>query len=369
MVWLQDKNMKNHDPGVQAARIPFIDGLSRFIDTDLCTFQLYSPPAPAFIDQEIERLYENVYCTLKRMSVYGLEDNAHVFISKYDGSVIDVFIFELRGSTASVLNQQISIPECRLRYFVDTIFSLFSNIKIVSFYAIDSEVSSTWRLFNRWESVRENILALPDNRADFDKRLSSTFRYSLRHCYRKLCVDFPSFNIRFYSTLDINDDDVRAIIELTAQRMATKGKSRYLTENDTRRIIQVLKKYGTLCVARINDKVCGGSLWYAVGRRHMMHIISHDPCYDQYALGNCLNYQAFLHCIDRSAKECWMMGGNEAHKARFGANPVKLDSYRFYRSHRNLLQFFLDRLLFKSTSLYDKAIVKVTEFFRALRRK
>lgn len=361
--------MKKQDYESQAAQIPFNEGVSRFIDSELCTFKLFPPPVPSFIEQEIERLYENIYCTLGRMQVYGLEDDALTFISEYDGNITDIFIFRICGNTASVLNQQIRIAECRILYFIDTILSLFPKIKVVSFYAIDVEVDATQRLFHKWEALRENVVTLPDSRSGFDQRLSASFRYSLRNCIRKLHADFPSFNMRFFSGLDISDDDARAVIGLTSQRMAMKGKSGYLNEIDIERIIKILKKYGMLCVATIDGKICGGSLWYAVGRRYIMHIISHDPAYDRYALGNCINYHTFIYCIEQRGKECWMMGGNEVHKARFGATPFKLYSYRFYRSHRNILRYFVDKLSVMTASLCNKVILKAATSLRRLQPK
>jgi len=361
--------MMRQDAESLATQIPFTAGLSKFIDPDLCAFQLFPPPVPHFIEHEIECLYENIYCTVGRMNIYGFRNDAYTFISKYDGNITDIFMFRISGATASILNQQITIPECRIRYFVDTILSLFSRIQVVSFYAIDIDVNKKWRLFNKWEAVRENVVALPANRTDFDQRISSSMRTSLRSCNRKLYADFPSFNIRFYSGQDILDEDARAVIELTAQRMAGKGKSSYLTAADIQRILQVLKRYGLLCVATIDGEVCGGSLWYAVGRRHMLHIISHDPRYDRYALGNVINYQTFIHCIERLGKECWMMGGNEIHKAKFGAVPFKMYSYRFYRSHHNILRCIFDNSSFMTTSLYKKIIMKVVKSVSGLRRK
>lgn len=350
-------------------RIPFAGGYSRFMDTNLCTFQIFPPPVPRFIEQELELLYENVYCTLGRMNVYEINDDAHTFISRYDGSITDVFMFRISGATASVLNQQITIPECRIRYFVDTLLTLFAHIKVVFFYAINAEIHDGWLLFNKWEAVRENIVALPNKQADFDQRLSSSFRSSLRTRSRKIYSDFPSFNIMFHAGQDITNEDARAVIELTSQRMATKGKNAYFEEDDIRRIMLVLKKYGILCVATINGKICGGSLWYAVGRRHMLHIISHDPRYDRYGLGNLLNYHTFVHCIEQLGKECWMMGGNEAHKAQFGAVPFKMYSYRFYRSHRNILRYFFDFLRFMTIALNNKVAHKLAGAWRRLLRR
>lgn len=350
------------------SRIPFSENMSRFVDPDLCTFQLFPPPVPRFIEQEIERLYENVYCTIGRMRVYGFDGDAYTFISKYEGNITDIFIFRIRGATASVLNQQITVPECRIRYFVDTVLSLFLRLKVVSFYAIDIEISNKWRLFNKWETIHENVVALPASRAEFDKRLSSSFRYSIRSSTRKIHTDFPSFTIRFYSGLEISEKDARAIIALTAQRMAVKGKNKYLGEADIERIMRVLKLYGMLCVATINDKICGGNLWYAVGKRHMMHIISHDPCYDRYALGNYLNYETFIYCIERFGKECWLMGGNDAHKAKFGAIPFNLYSYRFYRSHRYIIRYFFDNFMVLTISLWIKFFYKTAMLLRGLLR-
>lgn len=349
-------------------RIPFSENISQFVDPDLCTFQLFPPPVPQFIEQEVERLYENVYCTVARMRVYGFDGDAYTFISKYKGNIADIFIFRIRGATASVLNQQITIPECRIRYFVDTILSLFLRVKVVSFHAIDVEINNTWRLFNKWEAIHENIVALPASRADFDERLSSSFRNSIRSSSRKLHADFPSFTIRFYSGLEISEKDTRAIIALTAQRMATKGKSSYLKEADIERIMRVLRLYGMLCVATIDDKICGGNIWYAVGKRHTMHIISHDPCYDRYALGNYLNYETFIYCIEQSGKECWLMGGNDAHKAKFGAIPFNLYSYRFYRSPRNIIRYFFDNFMVSTISLWTKVFYKTAALVRGLLR-
>lgn len=350
------------------SRVPFSENMSRFFDPALCTFQLFPPPVPQFVEQEVERLYENVYCTIDRMRVYGFDGDAYTFISKYEGNITDIFIFRIRGAMASVLNQQITVPEYRIRYFVDTVLSLFLRLKVVSFYAIDVEINNTWRLFNKWESIHENVVTLPASRAEFDQRLSSSFRYSIRSSTRKLQTDFPSFTIRFYSESEISEKDARAIIALTAQRMAIKGKSGYLKEADIERIMRVLKLYGMLCVASINGKICGGNLWYAVGKRHMMHIISHDPCYDRYALGNYLNYETFIYCIERSGKECWLMGGNDAHKAKFGAIPFNLYSYRFYRSPRYIIRYFFDNFTVLTMSLWNKVFYKTAVLLRGLLR-
>jgi hypothetical protein len=90
----------------------------------------------------------------------------------------------------------------------------------------------------------------------------------------------------------------------------------------------------------IEGKLCGGSIWYRVGKRNFMHINAHDPQYDQFMLGNQVLLCGVLHCIRRGGRECWLMGGFGTHKAKFRTSPKYLESVLIYRSRIGMLKHF-----------------------------
>jgi hypothetical protein len=97
-------------------------------------------------------------------------------------------------------------------------------------------------------------------------------------------------------------------------------------------MLPLIRAYGWVGTATVDGAIVGGNIWYRVGSRCFLHLIAHDPQYNQYSLGNYLVYLGFCDVISQGGRECWLMGGGQANKARFRARPRVFHGVQVYRS-------------------------------------
>lgn len=297
---------------------------------------IYENEIPSFVEIELERLYSNVYSTLARFNIYGTATNASTYVVKKGDVITAIFIFREERGEIKLINQQIEIDASDILMFVKTIFSRYQSVKIISFYAINTNIQKIHFPFQKFNVLEENVIFLPATLDKYLASLSANFRYQLRDREKKLKKQFPSFRYESFSKLEVSEQLVREIIRLTRLRMAVKKKAAYINEADIGFIIQLVRAYGSVYVATIDGRICAGTIWYRVGRRNHMHVIAHDPAYDQYMLGNQINFFAVCDCITHGGHECWMMGGG-AYKLRFLAFPIHFDTLVIFRSRTQFL--------------------------------
>lgn len=296
------------------------------------THEIHENAIPPFVDAELERLYANVYCTLTRLQMYDAMENASTYVARSDGVITAVLLFHLKHNEIKVFNQQIELGKEVIGIFSELVFLKYKSAKIISFYAIRTDLSHLSFPFQKFTVLEENILTLPPTPEQYIASLGGDFRYKLRSSERKLKKQFPTFRYDIYEKSKIDEQTVRDIIGMTGERMAFKQKQAYIRDEDVERIIKLIRAYGFIGVATIDGRMCAGHIWYQVGTRFIMHLVTHDPLYDRYMLGNLLLLLTFCDCIERGGRECWLMGGGQQHKLRFLARPSYLDSLVIYRS-------------------------------------
>lgn len=309
---------------------------------------IYEDMIPDFAESALETLYESIYSTLARLRIHELGDRASTYAALESGTIRSVILFRKEGSEIRVLNQQIVLQAQEISLFCQTIFRRFSSVDVISFYAIDARLDGFAYQFLRYFSLEENILRLPATEAEYFQSMSPNFRGTLRRAERKIRNNFPSFDISILTKTEVTEQLVRELIKLAGARMAAKQKEAYIGVEDLESIMRLVRTHGHFVAATVEGKLCAGAIWYAVGRRSFMHVIAHDPRFDEFRLGNLIQLKGILDSIARGGRECWLMGGFSAHKAKFGAQPHHLDSIVVYRSRR---QWLLDwRRVAKATA-------------------
>ncbi len=68
-----------------------------------------------------------------------------------------------------------------------------------------------------------------------------------------------------------------------------------------------------------------------------MHVIAHDPAYDDYRLGTLCNYLTICECITRGGTECRLMGSSHQYKFDFLGARLDFDYLAVYRSRAHFL--------------------------------
>lgn len=300
---------------------------------------IYERSIPHFVRDELERLYESVYCTLSRLSIYGDLEDVSTYVEETAAGVSAVLLFRHERFVVKVLNQQVDLSVEVINRFSTILFSRYGDVRKITFYALRSKIVQLRFPFFQYPSLNENLLELPTMVEEYVAGLSSKFRANLRAAERNIQKKFPSFRYRMIQGAEITESELRDIISLTEQRMAFKEKPNYIQEEEIERLMRIIRAYGRVGIATIDQRICGGNIWYRVGSRCFMHLIAHDPQYNSMMLGNYLVYLGFCDAIQTGVRKCWLMGGGDENKARFGAARISLESLLVYRSR---LCYWLD---------------------------
>lgn len=296
------------------------------------TETIYTDEIPAFVDATLERLYACVYCTLTRIEAYDSLQRICTYVRKDGSTITAIILFRVDKHIVSVVNQQISLSEAKLSSFCEAIFRTFKKSQVIKFYAIDANVERSSFPYQRLQAIEENIIYFPPSKEAYLAGLRRQFIKQLSNAAKKIEADYPSFKQRVVNRGDIIEADVVQILALAKKRMLSKGKEVYSEKIDRVALMKTLKKYGHVAMATIDGKVCAGSIFLSVGKKHFHQFIAHDPEYDQYMLGNQMWLTAILYSLELQGEECWLMGGARLHKSRFLAKPHTFDSITIYRS-------------------------------------
>lgn len=297
----------------------------------------YENEVPPFVEVELERLYENVYTSLARYKIYAEIENASTYIVRKGSEIATIFLFQMEKNKVKVLNKQIRIDEEEINRFSSAIFSRFGSINIISFYAIETNISRLTFPHQQYNCLEDIVLTLPETPEKYLASLGSNTRYNVKKYIKKFEQKFPSFQFETYAKEDVSEHHIREIISLTDARMAFKKKPSYIRDADMKRIILLVKIYGLIGVITIDGRICAGHICYCVGTKYFMHVIGHDPQYNDYHLGTICNYLSICDSIVRGGRECRLMGGGRKYKAQFLAAPLIFDSISVYRSRMQLL--------------------------------
>lgn len=318
-----DSSFSNFDPGVE---------------------RIYINCIPDFVESTLLRLYENVYCTLARISAYDSLDGVSTYV-RLDNSVIKtIILFRRNGRTIDVVSQQIKLTSAEICSFAKLVF-LNYPIAAIRFQAIDSTlVLFPYPILQR-QALEENVILLPPTKDLYLAGLRSQFRKQILTQEVAIRAKYPNFRIKILYGNQIDDEVIGKILSLASKRMASKGSHDYTTSIDRDALGKIFRKYGYVALGLVDEEICGGAMWLGVGTRHFHQIAAHDPQYDEFTLGSQLWLAAILHCIELGGAECWLMGGASGHKAKFLAKVRELNEIVVFRSKLHLSLYF--RLLAK----------------------
>jgi hypothetical protein len=312
-------------------------GADQSKDVQEIIISFYENEVPSFVEAEMERLYENVYTSLARFHIYGEAENASAYVVRKDGKVIAAFVFRREQKKVKVLNQQIRIEEAEIRRFANAVFARFKSVTVISFGAVQSAIRRFPFPYQKCHCMGDIVVTLPDTTEKYLTRLSKHMRRDVKYYRKKIERNFPSFYFQICLGKDVSEQHIRDIIRLSGARMAVKNKEAYISEEEAERIIRLAKVYGFVGVATIEGRVCAGTISYCVGSHYFMHVIAHDPTYDDYRLGTLCNYLTICECITHGGTEFRLMESSHRYKFDFLGARLDFDYLAIYRSRAHVL--------------------------------
>lgn len=292
---------------------------------------------PAFIEEELQRLYGNVHSSLAQLKCYGgFEAVTHTYVARKNGAITAIFLFRRERRKLQVLNEGMRIDDEEAARFADYIFAHYPSVHLISFHAIRNEIRRLRYPHQRRACTAEVVVPLPASVDEYVAGLGKNMRRNLRRYMDKLKQDFPSFRFEVLEKEAIDEHRLRAIIDLNRTRIA--GKNRIFSlDDEIERIVALAKTCGLVGVATIDGRVCAGGIGYRVGDNYQLKIIAHDPAYNQYSAGILCSYLTICACIARGSKEFNFMWTEYDYKFALGAATRALDHVTIYRSRLRML--------------------------------
>lgn len=323
---------QNSIPAPTAGRISVKFNLGEQL-TILC----YENEVPAYIEEEIERVYGNFFSTVEQFRESGRIENAHTYVVFNGNNISTIFLFSVHQNEVRVLNEVIKISQNDVDLFSNYIFSNYGSVDIILFHAVDTDVTPSHRPYQRINCLEDIVLTLPRITDEYFNNLGKSTRKTIKGYTNKLKRDFPTFENKTYVKEEADEALIRTIIEFNRARMLSTGKVSAFDETAVKHIIHSVHAYGMICVATIDGKICAGSISYRVGDNYFMHVSAHDSRYNHYRLGVLFRYLTICECIKRGGKECHFLWGRQEFKYSLLGIRRDLHDLVLYRSRARLV--------------------------------
>lgn len=302
------------------------------------TIDCYDNEIPPFVEQEMKRLYENIYSSLLQFRVYGaIAGNTSTYVVREGTRIVTIFLFVRTKGRVHVLNEVISISGKDISRFAEYIFAAFKKVTVISFHAIRSDIQKLRFPYQRVNCSEDIVLELPPTEQEYLASLGKHSRKNIKYYLNKLKREHPTFRFDVLSKNEITHQQVRDIVILNRHRMAGKYKVSAFDDEETDRIIRLVNECGMVGVVTIEGKVCAGAICLCIGKNYFLNVISHDSAYDEYRMGTLCCYLTICESIARGGREFHFLWGRYEYKFALLGAPRDLDHVNVYRSHSQLL--------------------------------
>jgi hypothetical protein len=297
----------------------------------------YRGGIPAFVEPEMERLYGSPYSALFYFRIYGGAENADTYVSRRDGEVAAVFLFRIEGRMVRVLNEGMQAPVEEVECFVDFAFAAFPDATGVVFNAVPEEFRHSRRPHQRAMCSDDIAVSLDATVQEYLARLGPATRKNLRRHRNRLERDHPSFRFEAHAGDSVDECVVRDIIAMNRMRMAVKGKVSALDEDETQRILGLVRERGMITTATVNGNIAAGAIVLRIGDTFCSLVNAHDARYDSYRLGTICCYLTIAEAIERGGRRFDLMWGHYEYKTALLGEHRYLYRVVVYRSRLHQL--------------------------------
>jgi hypothetical protein len=125
---------------------------------------------------------------------------------------------------------------------------------------------------------------------------------------------------------------IRQLHRFKRDSLAARGKLAEISRRETARLLILARHAGLIGIARIGDRVCGGSLACRIGGNYVMLLSAADPALASYRLGILCCFWSICDCIRAGGRECHLLWGRYQYKTQLLGEPRSLLRLTIYRS-------------------------------------
>lgn len=296
-------------------------------------------PLPDYIWPALERCYRSSYCTESQLRISGsLTPRIEAWVARRDGCISAVILFDRYQDHVRVLNEVFVLSEKVLSDFAEAVFGLYPKLQVIRVRAVKIDALPKQYIGLSVDISDDYRLTLPASAEQWYRSLSARTREKLRYYLRRAQQRVPTFSFRTLVTNEFNLAQIKQIIQFNRARMQVKGKRFGMSATEEHQICQVMLERGQLSIIEIDDKPCAGLLCTSVGGEVFMHVIAHDPAYDDLRLGLLCCALTIEDAIAKGCQQFHFLWGRYDYKTRLGGEREPLAQVFLFRDLSALIQ-------------------------------
>ena len=284
--------------------------------------------------------YKSFITSCRYIEIYFPNDKYHYTIVKENDSIIDIFVYGLTENSCSCYNSLTTIHPDILTLFTESLFNKYPTLNKIKYSASYAEYNLKKSFLS--STANDYILNLPAHMNGYFQAIGTTTRRHLKNYKSKLLRDYPGTQFIKKTTTDIEKTIIDKIVELSYNRMKSKGIIPGKGKKDAIDFYNYSQFYGQVNYIEVDNAVIAGSISYVIDNRFFLYMIAHDNGFSKYNPGQLCILLAIENAIEMGLQTFHFLWGDNDYKIRLGAEKKQISSYVFYRSYS--VDFFISKL-------------------------
>jgi hypothetical protein len=150
--------------------------------------------APAFLEQELNRLYGTRYSCLPHFKLYGRWSQVRAYVARRAGVPVAVYLFRCQNGRAVVLNEGMHVSEDQANRFASYLFRNHDGVSQVTFHFVEAGARRFAYPFQRAACGEDSVIELPSSVEAYSASLGPSSRALLQQRLRQVSA-LPGFRM------------------------------------------------------------------------------------------------------------------------------------------------------------------------------
>lgn len=289
-------------------------------------------PFPPSLRALLEKCHENVFCTEARCAAFPADAEVACYVALRDGAPVTAVLYRRKGGAITVLNELFAIEGGQLEQMVRCLLARHEGVRLIHFPAVQAQPSPMPFPCQRYGATEDLVISLQGTPDAYLASLGPNTRAAIRRAQRMVAQQAPDLAFTFHGPDTIEHADLAALVGLNCLRLSRKGQSPSHTADSLAMLESMLGAYGCVLFARSGGRIRAGVACTHVGRHAYMHVIAHDPGFDQARLGLLCCFMSICESIRRGMREYHLLSGRYDYKRRLLGQQRDFDRIVVYRS-------------------------------------
>lgn len=286
--------------------------------------EFIAAPFPDSLWTMLESLYASVFSSRvllwPQCSAEKSAAQAYAWVEHTDGQLSALLLFTLEGPLVRVLNEVVSLSASVIRRFASALFASYPDARLVQLHAIFFQQQPGVPVLLSSVFSEDYVLDLPASSTAWQASLSRQAREKVRYHIRRSFRRQPALEFTVTSGANIDASEIIAVLRLNRHRMENKGKSYAMSDAEESQLSTQMQQVGMLFALRLEGEICAGLLCSVTGTDIYMHVVAHDPAYDDLRLGLVCCALAIQHSIELRFVRFHFLWGHYDYKRRLGGS-------------------------------------------------